>query len=81
MAVKPRPPIYHTAVNALGLDPADVLYVGDGSDDEISGAAAVGLRPVLVQRDLSNTYDSVRRDVDGCSGPAVAALSEILPLL
>jgi putative hydrolase of the HAD superfamily len=78
--VKPRPAIYRAALDALGLEPAAALFVGDGSDEEMSGAAAVGLRAVLVRRDLSNTYDPARTDVDGWQGKAIANLAEIVDL-
>ncbi|GAA1596285.1 MULTISPECIES: HAD family hydrolase [Kribbella] len=42
-AAKPEPAIYLAACNALGVEPADCLYVGDGSDGELAGAAALGM--------------------------------------
>ena len=80
-AVKPEPTIYRTAVEALGLAPAETLYVGDGSDEELSGAAGCGLRPVLVTVDLSNTYDAQRSDVDGWSGPVIHGLPNLRALI
>ena len=79
--VKPEPGIYRAALAAMGCRPEEVLYVGDGSDGELSGAAACGMHPVLVEVDLSNTYDDKRKDVDAWSGERVAALSKIADLL
>jgi len=79
-AVKPAPEIYRAALDALGLLPDQALYVGDGSDEELSGAARCGMQPVLIAIDLSNTYDAQRKDVDAWSGPVIRALSE-LPVL
>jgi putative hydrolase of the HAD superfamily len=42
-AAKPEPKIYLTACAALGADPADCVYVGDGRDNELAGAAALGM--------------------------------------
>ncbi|MFJ1541717.1 HAD family hydrolase [Micromonospora chalcea] len=40
---KPDPAIYRTAAERLGVAPADCVYVGDGADGELAGAAAVGM--------------------------------------
>lgn len=45
-AAKPEPKIYLTACAALGADPADCVYVGDGRDNELGGAAALGMQAV-----------------------------------
>lgn len=42
--VKPDPRIYLMAIDQLGVFPADTLYVGDGGDGELTGAACAGLR-------------------------------------
>lgn len=48
---KPDPLMYRTALDALGVEADRAVFVGDGSDDELPGAAAVGLTPVLVRND------------------------------
>jgi putative hydrolase of the HAD superfamily len=47
---KPHPRMFEQALARTGLHPPEVLYVGDASED-IEGARAAGLRPVLIQRD------------------------------
>jgi putative hydrolase of the HAD superfamily len=42
---KPDPAIYRLACARLGIDPAACVYVGDGDSNELTGAAAVGMRP------------------------------------
>jgi HAD superfamily hydrolase (TIGR01549 family) len=42
--VKPHPQIYLTAIERLGVNPAETLYIGDGGDDELVGAQRAGLR-------------------------------------
>jgi putative hydrolase of the HAD superfamily len=42
-AAKPEPAIYLAACNALGVAPSDCVYVGDGMNDELPGAAALGM--------------------------------------
>jgi putative hydrolase of the HAD superfamily len=80
-AVKPEAAIYRAALHALDLAPGDTLYVGDGSDEELSGAARCGMHPVLIAVDLSNTYDARRPDVEGWTGPVIRSLSEVIGLL
>lgn len=43
--MKPDPRIYLLAAESLGVEPQRCLYVGDGSDHELSGAAAAGMTP------------------------------------
>ncbi|MET7375106.1 HAD family hydrolase [Micromonospora arida] len=40
---KPDPAIYHLAAERLGVGPAECVFVGDGADGELAGAAAVGM--------------------------------------
>jgi len=46
--LKPDPAIYTHAATEVGLRPEDCLYVGDGGDDELTGAATAGMTPVLL---------------------------------
>jgi putative hydrolase of the HAD superfamily len=79
--VKPDPAIYRAALDALSLLPEQTLYIGDGSDEELSGAARCGMRPVLITIDLSNTYDAQRQDVATWRGPVIRALPELSALV
>ncbi len=40
---KPAPPIFHAALNRLGLQPAEALFVGDRADIDVVGAQGVGM--------------------------------------
>lgn len=53
---KPDPRIYQHALNAVGVRPEDALFVGDGGSDELRGARAVGICPVLVTRLLATWW-------------------------
>lgn len=46
---KPHPPLYEAALKRLGAEAADAIMVGDRPDTDIAGAAALGLRTVLVR--------------------------------
>jgi putative hydrolase of the HAD superfamily len=47
---KPDPRIYGLALEQLGVEPSDALFVGDGANDELAGAERVGMRTVLIHR-------------------------------
>jgi HAD superfamily hydrolase (TIGR01493 family) len=50
-AVKPTPEAFRAALDALGLGAAQALMVGDNAIDD-AGAAAVGIRTLLLPRSL-----------------------------
>jgi len=72
-AAKPDPGIYLAAAGALDVAPEECVYVGDGADGELAGAAAVGMT-VYRSTELSDTDPS-------WSGPTIAALTELPPIL
>ncbi|WP_194890875.1 HAD family hydrolase [Catenulispora pinisilvae] len=78
---KPEPRSYELVLDRLGIPAGAVLYVGDGSDGELRGAAAAGLHPVLVTPDLTNTYDRTRPDVESWTGPRIATIPDVLGYL
>lgn len=47
---KPNPAIYYHALQAMGVEAHESLFVGDRVDTDIAGARAAGLRAVLIQR-------------------------------
>jgi putative hydrolase of the HAD superfamily len=47
---KPDPRIYALALEQLGVEPGEALFVGDGANDELAGAERVGMRAVLIHR-------------------------------
>jgi len=70
-AAKPSPRVFQRALAVAGVDPARALHVGDKLDNDIEGAAAAGVRGVLLQR-------------DGSQPPgieAISSLSELAALL
>jgi putative hydrolase of the HAD superfamily len=78
---KPEAAIYRLAAGSLGLDPERLVYVGDGSDDELGGAERTGLLAALVDADASDTYDAVRPSVSGWSGIRLRQFADLLPLI
>jgi len=51
--VKPEPAIYQLAFGPLDIKPEECLFVGDGGDQELEGAAALGMTPVQVTHRLA----------------------------
>ncbi|MEW2443404.1 HAD family hydrolase [Micromonospora marina] len=66
---KPAPAIYRAAAQRLGAAPADCVYVGDGADGELAGAAGVGMTVLRTTE---------HQDTDpGWAGPVIANLRDL----
>jgi putative hydrolase of the HAD superfamily len=48
--MKPDRRVYELACEQLGVRPDEAVFVGDGANDELAGAARAGLRAVLIHR-------------------------------
>ena len=70
---KPHPDIYRAAYEALGVEPVDCLFVGDGGSRELTGAVALGMRAVQVEADPEGRIDP---DLEW-AGPSIATLDEL----
>ena len=80
---KPEPQIYTLAAEKLGVDPEDCLYIGDGSSNELTGAAAVGMHPVLIIDPEEDRLGTHRVDFEGdkWKGPIISSLKDILVMI
>ena len=78
---KPDPRIYRMALERLGAEARDCLYIGDGSSQELSGAQKVGMYPVLIRVPHEMNADAYRIDEEEWHGPTISSLSEVLGLL
>jgi HAD superfamily hydrolase (TIGR01509 family) len=56
---KPRPEIFAAAVSTLGIEPAEMLHIGDNERTDVRGALAAGFR-------------AIRLDVVRSGGPSAA---------
>jgi putative hydrolase of the HAD superfamily len=45
---KPRPEIFRAALERTGLAPEDVVFVGDSWEEDVLGAAALGMATVWI---------------------------------
>jgi len=50
-AAKPSPRVFERALAVAGVEAAEALHVGDNVDNDVEGAAAAGVRGVLLQRE------------------------------
>ena len=50
-APKPNPRVFERALAIAGVRPSEALHVGDKVDNDLEGAAAAGIRGVLLQRE------------------------------
>jgi putative hydrolase of the HAD superfamily len=48
---KPDPTIFRAALEQLGVEPGRATMVGDSVEDDVEGAAAIGMRAILLDRD------------------------------
>ena len=75
--MKPEPEIYLRTARALDVPPADTLYVGDGANDELAGAAHVGMTPVLI---LPDGREPFWKDAHDWHGLRIRSIPEVLDL-
>ena len=71
---KPDPEIYRLALDGLGVEPRDAVFVGDGANDELAGAERVGMKAVGVESPGGELPDD-------WAGPRIRGLPELLELL
>ena len=69
---KPAPRIYQAALERLGVEPADALFVGDRVREDVQGPAALGMRTCLV------TYIRVDAGDHGLADSVAASPAEVL---
>jgi putative hydrolase of the HAD superfamily len=71
---KPHRAIFLRVLELLEVEPAEAAMVGDSPDDDVAGAAAVGMRSVLVDREAR--YPAVAVRIDDLRGlPAALGLN------
>jgi putative hydrolase of the HAD superfamily len=71
---KPDPRIYRIALEKLGVEASDAMFVGDGANDELGGAERVGMTAVGVESPTGELPDD-------WAGPRIRELPELLKLV
>jgi len=80
---KPAPLIYQLTAEQLAVKPEACLYIGDGDSHELTGAAQVGMHPVLI-RDPDEDRTDVHRvdwEAEDWHGPVITSLKDVLNLV
>ena len=72
---KPDPRIYLACCEALGVEPHEAVFVGDGANDELAGAERVGMRAVLIHRPGE---DPLWEEARAWDGPRITSIPEVL---
>ena len=75
---KPDPRIYLHCAEALGVEPGEAVFVGDGANDELAGALRVGMRALLIHRPGE---PPLWPEVQTWDGPRVTSIPEVLEVL
>jgi len=77
---KPDKRIYELTCDRLGVQPQESIFVGDGGNQELQGAEAVGMTSVLIRTPEDNIYNPRRTASDGWPGIRISRLSEIFDI-
>lgn len=73
---KPSPEIFFAALNALGVEASNSVFIGDTPDIDIRGAKKVGMKTILVQRKNTSVVN-----MEDTPDFKVSGLREILKIL
>lgn len=74
---KPNPAFFRLVCDRLGVRPADCLYLGDGGSRELSGAAAVGMTPLMLRAEDWHTNSAHDRE-DDWAGAEIGSFTELI---
>ena len=58
--LKPDPGIFSLALGEIGLAAGEVAFVGDSVEDDIKGSKAIGMTPILIDRQANATEPAAR---------------------
>ncbi|MHB8642499.1 MAG: HAD family hydrolase [Gaiellaceae bacterium] len=75
---KPDPAIYRLACERLGVEPGECMFVGDGANDELAGAARLGMRAVCILP--PGRSEALWPEARGWE-PTIASLPDVLSLV
>jgi putative hydrolase of the HAD superfamily len=77
------PRIYQLIAKQLALNPEECLYIGDGDENELTGAAQASMHPVLICdpcEDGTNVH-RVNSEAEQWNGLVISSLTEVLKLV
>ena len=59
---KPHPDIFQTAITSAGVEPQQIVHVGDDPETDVAGAAKMGIRTIWVNTQGSQWSGEIRPD-------------------
>ena len=77
---KPDIRIYQITCKNLNVKPNECIYVGDGSSNELSGAANAGMKPIRIQVPYEMNNSTYKIDEDRIECRVIKSLDELLYL-
>jgi len=77
---KPHERNYLSVTEELGVDASSCVYVGDGGSQELSGARALGMRPILLSDPRELGHERPDEEV-GWRGEVITSIVDVLDLL
>ena len=63
-ARKPDPAIFERALDLAGCEPAEAVHIGDTAEEDVVGARAAGIRPLLIGRNGSDGDIASLEEID-----------------
>jgi len=78
---KPRPEIFHAALESLGASPEETLHVGDNLEADVAGAAALGMRTVWITRRVGDPDAAIEAYGGARPSHAITDLAELEGLI
>ena len=78
--MKPDPRIYELAVEQLATKAENCLYLGDGGSQEFTGAARVGMHPVMIRVAYEDDTQPHLMNREEWADPVISSLKEVLTL-
>ena len=79
--MKPDPQIYLLACDKLKVSPENCLFIGDGSNNELTGATQVGMEAVHIRVPDEELEDAYKIENEDWNGTTISALNEVLDLV
>jgi putative hydrolase of the HAD superfamily len=76
---KPAAAIFAEALRQAGADRKQAIHVGDSLEEDVAGARAAGIEPVLLVRGAEGGRDGQRPVPDGVR--TITSLTELVPLI
>lgn len=74
---KPEKKIFEIGLSKCGLNPEEVVYIGDNPEDDIQGAINAGLNAILIDRG-TKTNSAITKNIDV---PKITSLQELTTIL